>query len=95
MPIYEYHCEACGVYSEHICSHESRPDAIPCTCGQAAGLVQSIPNVTRATYLDGTGRFDGLREQRQLQKAQRKAAKQRNRAEVARTQTEINRLNKK
>lgn len=95
MPIYEYRCDGCGVLSEHVCSFESRPNEIPCTCGQAAGLIQSMPNVTRATYLDGSGRFDGLREQRKLQKAQRKAAKQRDRAEVARTQTEINRLNKK
>jgi putative FmdB family regulatory protein len=41
MPLYEYHCAACGADFEHLARRAAEPDPA-CRCGSAA--VQRIPH---------------------------------------------------
>jgi len=88
----EYRCE-CGWADIKINRKDSRPDSVECPeCGEQAGKIFGCAFMTTALP-DGTRRFDGIREQRVLEKAKRKAWKTRDKKEGAKVASEIKKLN--
>lgn len=70
MPNYSYICLECNSETVESFPSAERPDHIQCgQCGRegAAEYRISAPNITRASYIDGTRRFDDFREARKLQ----------------------------
>tara|TARA_R110000824_G_scaffold372146_5_gene562265 strand:- start:1367 stop:1867 length:501 start_codon:yes stop_codon:yes gene_type:complete len=76
MPTYDYECNSCGAYTEHIVSYENHDDFQDCaSCGLkgVAGYVISMPNVEFFTpYHDESLNCDinGRRHRQQVMAAQ-------------------------
>lgn len=67
MPNYEYTCLDCGSVTIESHRWESRPETITCACGGNGEYRVAMPNVVgKASYLDGTKRFQDLKEANKL-----------------------------
>lgn len=88
MPTFEYSCPDCELISVGNFKYAERPMVIKCDkCGEEkASYVLSAPYGTRASYLDGTKRFQDAKEASKLNK---EMASTKNKAEIKK---EIGRL---
>lgn len=92
---YDYACSTCGVVEEELVDRASIPELLPCKqdgCGGIRARRIGCANVMRAAAPDGTRRFQGIREQRALQKEERKARKRGDKKELAKIQQEKKKL---
>jgi putative FmdB family regulatory protein len=89
---HDYLCETCGERSDHLVERGEVPDHVACpVCGAQAVRVPG-GHVTTASYVDGSGRFDHLREQGKLRRELRKAVRRHDFKEAARIQRETTRI---
>ncbi len=62
-------CEFCDEVSIITVDREKRNDMHHCpVCDHEARRIWSVPNVTKASYVDGTKRFAGIKERQKLKK---------------------------
>lgn len=93
---YDYVCTACGLIEDHMMKREDIKELVECTsCGAPAGRRVGCTGVMNAALPDGTRRFEGIREQRKLQKLAKKAFWRRDKDTQRRAQAELNKLNKR
>jgi len=85
---FDFACDNCNTQEVLMLDREERDEPQSCTvCGQQMRRMFTA-NITRASYVDGTKRFAGVKEQRDLEKLKRKARRAGNKEEVARLAAE-------
>jgi putative FmdB family regulatory protein len=93
---YDYGCDACGHVRDELVDRADVPETLPCPeCGGVSVRRVGCLGVMNVALPDGTRRFQGIREQRVLQKAAKRAFKRRDKKEQARVQQEMNKLSKR
>jgi hypothetical protein len=93
----DYRClkPACAQEFDLVVLREER-DAQNCpTCGSPALRVPSAPNTTRASFLDGTKRFDKLRQQDRVERAISESVAKGDRTEATKLSKELTRVAEK
>lgn len=75
MPSYDYKCTTCEQKFIEVVKYDQREDKQLCPdCGTSTGVYCiSAPNITRASYVDGTKR-KGFSEMKEAAKLNREAA---------------------
>ena len=90
---YDYRCVDCTVVEIQMVDRDSVPQLLPCPhCGGLAARQTSSSIVLRESYPDGTRRFGTLRQQRELQKVEKKARKKGDRITQAKAAQELKKL---
>ena len=73
MPNYDYSCISCGEEFIKVMPYEERDsEKIKCSfCGSTGvkRIYSNFPGLTKASYLDGTKRFSGLKTEAKLRAA--------------------------
>lgn len=89
-PTYDFYCTTCDSKTDHFSTYENRPEKIECACGGDAFYSISAPNLMlKGAFLDGTKRFDKMREASKLNK---EIGKQNNDADKKRISNEIRKM---
>jgi len=88
----DYGCEHCGAQTEDYLGQAPLPDTLPCTCGQLQQRRFGAPMVLKASFPDGSGRFNHMREQRKLRREERRAVRTRNKEDMRRIGEEKRKL---
>jgi hypothetical protein len=73
--VYNYECPEHGVFSAIVeyCLRDTAQKCPLCTADSPRTWQDAAPTVLRASYHDGVGRFDGLKKDMELRKAQANA----------------------
>lgn len=85
MPNFCYRCDGCEVETVEFYKFEERPVSISCTsCGASSYYQIATPMILKASYPDGTKRFQDMKEAAKLNKESAGAAGQETKKEIAR-----------
>lgn len=85
----DHYCDACGHTTIALHDRAAETDLVPCeSCGEPARKVISA-NITQASYVDGNGRLNHLREQRAVEREFKKARRQGRKDDVKRLRKEL------
>jgi hypothetical protein len=69
-PNYNFQCTECDLVTTEFYKYEARPEEVECAvCGtRTAKYKIAMPGITRASYVDGTNRFQDAKEAAKLNK---------------------------
>jgi transcription elongation factor Elf1 len=89
-------CPHCGADSIITVDRETRNELQTCPACDSYGAVRipSLPNVTRKSYVDGTKRFDSIRETHKLRMNKLSAKDSGDRESMKKIDNEIKKVNK-
>lgn len=87
----DYRCGTCEAVTIEMVDRAAEPGTLPCECGGVAERTISA-NITKASHVDGSGRFDDVRRHRKLQREGKKALRQGKRDDARRINRELDKL---
>jgi hypothetical protein len=87
---WDHRCTACDHITTYLHDRANVLEVVPCeACGEPAQRFFSAANITKASYVDGTRRFDSIRERRKLEREARVAKRRGMKDEVAKLKSEL------
>lgn len=88
----DYICDSCGALTTDHLAQYPLPETLLCPCGQQQRQIMGAPMVLKASYPDGSGRLDHLREQRKLRREERRVVRAGDKAGMQKVQEEKRKL---
>jgi hypothetical protein len=85
-PNYNFQCTECDLVTTEFYKYEDRPERMQCpACStETAEYRIAMPGITRASYVDGTRRFQDAKEASKLNKEMASSQSTANKRDIAR-----------
>ncbi len=87
---FDHRCRDCGETAPVLHDRTEVVDVVPCQlCGTGTADRIISANITQASFVDGNGRWDSIRERRVVEKQMKKAQRLGKRDDVKRLKVEL------